>query len=125
VAESFFGVPVMIELLEANPINRHHYQAEPRAAELSRGGDQNSYSWLPLARLGCSFLPKSFDRARGIVAMDYQAFWRFKCPECGVGDRELGHMLTAEELYCIVCLDETERRVRLQRWEVVQIDLVA
>jgi hypothetical protein len=47
------------------------------------------------------------------------------CPECGVGDRELGHTLTAHEIYCVVCLDETGRQVRLHRWEVVEIEEVA
>jgi predicted RNA-binding Zn-ribbon protein involved in translation (DUF1610 family) len=75
----------------------------------------------PLARLGRGFLPDWLNRAKGVVAMNHQAFWNFHCPECGVGNYELGHSLSAEEIYCIVCLDETERRVRLHRWEVVEI----
>jgi hypothetical protein len=57
--------------------------------------------------------------------MTNPAFWSFRCPECGVGDRELGHTLTAHEIYCVVCLDETERQVRLQRWEVVEVKEIA
>ena len=54
--------------------------------------------------------------------MNQQAFWQFHCPECGIGDRELGHTLTAHEIYCVVCLDETGRQVRLHRWEVVEAE---
>jgi hypothetical protein len=54
--------------------------------------------------------------------MTDQAFWSFHCPECGVGDRELGHTLTAHEIYCLVCLDETGRQVRLHRWEIVEAE---
>ena len=50
--------------------------------------------------------------------MAHQAFRSFQCPECGVGDRELGHTLSDYEIYCVVCLDETGRQVRLYRWEV-------
>ena len=35
-----------------------------------------------------------------------QAFWQFHCPECGFGDGEHGHLLTAEEIYCMVCREE-------------------
>ncbi len=44
------------------------------------------------------------------------AHWHFHCPECGLGDGELGHLLTASEIHCIVCLEEDDREVRLQRW---------
>jgi hypothetical protein len=57
--------------------------------------------------------------------MTNQAFWSFHCPECGVGDRELGHMLTAHEIYCVVCLDEIGRQVRLHRWEAVEVEEIA
>jgi hypothetical protein len=56
------------------------------------------------------------------IAMNQQTFWSFHCSECGMGDREIGHTLTAHEIYCIVCLDETGRQVRLHRWEVVNIE---
>ena len=46
-----------------------------------------------------------------------QAFWQFHCPECGFGDTEHGHLLSAHEIYCAVCLEEDDRQVRLHRWE--------
>jgi hypothetical protein len=49
-----------------------------------------------------------------------QAFWQFRCPECGLGDTEHGHLLTAQELYCVVCLEEDGRYVHLYRWEVLE-----
>ena len=51
-----------------------------------------------------------------------QAFWQFHCPECGFGDTEHGHLLTAHEIHCIVCLDEDGRYVRLHRWEVREVE---
>ena len=53
--------------------------------------------------------------------MNIQAFWHFHCPECGVGDNELGHLLAAQEIFCIVCLEEGGRQVRLRRWETVLV----
>jgi hypothetical protein len=44
--------------------------------------------------------------------------WRFRCPECGVGDIELGALATAEQVYCEVCFTEDGRYVRLRRWVV-------
>jgi hypothetical protein len=58
--------------------------------------------------------------------MTNQDFWSFHCPECGMGDLELGHKLTAHEIHCVVCLDETGRQVRLHRWEeVVEVEEIA
>lgn len=51
-----------------------------------------------------------------------QAFWQFHCPECGFGDTEHGHLLTAQEIHCIVCLEEDGRYVRLRRWEVREVE---
>ena len=42
--------------------------------------------------------------------------FQFVCPECGMGDAELGHLTTAEEIHCVVCLIDEERYVRLRRW---------
>ena len=42
--------------------------------------------------------------------------YRFSCPECGMGDAELGHLLPADELHCVVCLIDEDRYVRLRRW---------
>jgi len=44
------------------------------------------------------------------------AYWHFQCPECGFGDAEFGHLLAADEVYCMVCLDQANRPVRLHRW---------
>jgi hypothetical protein len=48
--------------------------------------------------------------------MTGQGHWHFRCPECGLGDEELGHLAADQELYCAVCLEETGRQVRLERW---------
>ncbi len=44
--------------------------------------------------------------------------YRFTCPECGMTDRELGHLATQEEIHCMVCLIDEERHVVLRRWFV-------
>ena len=41
----------------------------------------------------------------------------FQCPECGFGDYEVGHLVAEDEVYCIVCLEEEGRRIRVRRWE--------
>ncbi len=43
--------------------------------------------------------------------------WCFQCPECGLGDHEVGHLIAPDEPYCVVCLEEEGRLVRLERWE--------
>jgi hypothetical protein len=43
--------------------------------------------------------------------------WYFHCPECGLGDSELGHHATTEMIWCEVCLEE-QRHVPLKRWPV-------
>ncbi len=45
------------------------------------------------------------------------ALTRFHCPECGFGDYEVGHLTAEDEIYCVVCLEEEDRLIRLQRWE--------
>jgi hypothetical protein len=57
--------------------------------------------------------------------MTNEAFWRFHCPECGLGDTELGHLLSAHEIHCLVCLEEDGRFVRLRRWEVIEEEKAA
>ena len=42
--------------------------------------------------------------------------WHFQCPECGMGDAELGHLAQADDIYCEVCWSESELHVRLHRW---------
>jgi hypothetical protein len=34
---------------------------------------------------------------------------RFQCPECGFGDYEVGHLVTAADICCVVCLEEQGR----------------
>ncbi len=45
------------------------------------------------------------------------SYWQFHCAECGFGDHEVGHLVGPDELYCLVCLEEEGRLVRLERWE--------
>jgi len=42
---------------------------------------------------------------------------RFQCPECGMGDYEVGHLLAEPVEYCVVCLDEHGRLIRLECWQ--------
>ena len=42
--------------------------------------------------------------------------FRFVCPDCGMSDRELGHLSAIDEIHCIVCLIDEDRHVRLRRW---------
>ena len=48
-----------------------------------------------------------------------EAHWEFVCPECGFGHDELGVLATDDEIYCVVCLEETDRHVVLHRWMAV------
>ena len=45
------------------------------------------------------------------------SYWRFQCVECGFGDHEVGHLVAPDAIYCVVCLEEDGRLVRLERWE--------
>ena len=42
---------------------------------------------------------------------------RFQCPECGFGDYEVGHLVAETEIYCVVCLEEQGRQIRVECWE--------
>ena len=42
---------------------------------------------------------------------------RFQCPECGMGDYEVGHLVADPVEYCVVCLDEHGRLIRLKGWQ--------
>lgn len=44
------------------------------------------------------------------------AHWHFQCPDCGLGDFELGHLAEDQELFCEVCLEEESRLILLERW---------
>ena len=43
--------------------------------------------------------------------------WHYRCPKCGMSDRELGYHATADLIWCEVCLEE-KRYVRLHRWPI-------
>jgi hypothetical protein len=45
------------------------------------------------------------------------AIMRFQCPECGMGDYEVGHLVAEPLEHCVVCLDEHGRLIRLACWE--------
>jgi hypothetical protein len=51
-----------------------------------------------------------------------EACWHFQCPECGFGDGEFGYLVSADEVYCVVCLEEEGREVRLHRWQTTKPD---
>jgi hypothetical protein len=40
----------------------------------------------------------------------------FQCPECGLGHHEVGHLVTQDDIYCVVCLEEHGRPIRLHCW---------
>ena len=42
--------------------------------------------------------------------------WHFHCPECGMGDFELGCLADDQQLFCEVCLEEEGRLILLERW---------
>jgi hypothetical protein len=42
---------------------------------------------------------------------------RFQCPECSLGEYEIGHLTDDAEIYCVFCFEEVGRLIRLQRWE--------
>ena len=41
----------------------------------------------------------------------------FQCPRCGLGSYEVGHLVSDDEVFCVVCLEEEGLQIRLQRWE--------
>jgi|HubBroStandDraft_6_1064221.scaffolds.fasta_scaffold6685358_1 hypothetical protein len=40
---------------------------------------------------------------------------RFRCPDCGMSDQEIGPLPEAE-MHCIICLEQDGRHVRLRYW---------
>jgi hypothetical protein len=40
----------------------------------------------------------------------------------GFGDGEFGYLVSADEVYCVVCLEEEGREVRLHRWQTTKPD---
>ena len=45
--------------------------------------------------------------------------WEFACPECSFSHIEFGVLALDDDVYCVVCLDEQGRHVRLHRWVAV------
>ena len=45
------------------------------------------------------------------------ALIHFQCPECGLGDHEVGHISGDADGYCVVCLEEQGRQIRVECWE--------
>jgi hypothetical protein len=43
-------------------------------------------------------------------------YWHFQCPECGMGDFELGRLADDQMFVCEVCLEEGRGTIRLERW---------
>ena len=52
-----------------------------------------------------------------MAPMSWMAQIRFQCPECGFGDHEAGHLVAEADIYCVVCLEEQERQIRVECWE--------
>ena len=48
---------------------------------------------------------------------------RFQCPECGMGDYEVGHLVADPVEDRVVCLDEHGRLIRLECWQEPQARL--
>jgi hypothetical protein len=42
---------------------------------------------------------------------------RFQCPNCSMGDLELGQAMDEGDIHCLVCLEELGRLIRIERWE--------
>jgi hypothetical protein len=47
--------------------------------------------------------------------------WHFHCPECSMGDFELGHVAAEQEFFCEVCLEEDRGEIRLERWTAAEV----
>jgi len=43
--------------------------------------------------------------------------FRLECPKCGFGDHELGYLASKSDVYCVVCLEEQGRQIRVECWE--------
>ena len=62
-----------------------------------------------LPRIGTALQP----RAMTTTSTARVRFWHFQCPECGIGDQEIGALAEGHDIYCEVCLTEKGRHVRL------------
>jgi hypothetical protein len=56
------------------------------------------------------------------MARTRDTYWRFQCPECGLGDHEVGHLVSRDDVYCVICFEEDARQVRLRKWEETEAD---
>ena len=50
------------------------------------------------------------------MTKDELQLFRFRCPECGISDEELGHLVAHDDAHCMVCFMDDGRIVRLRRW---------
>ena len=41
----------------------------------------------------------------------------FRCPRCDLGSYEVGHLVSDDEAFCVVCLEEEGLQIRLRRWD--------
>jgi predicted RNA-binding Zn-ribbon protein involved in translation (DUF1610 family) len=67
-----------------------------------------------LGRLGVARLNRCPSIDARITMLD--RFWHFHCPECGMGDFELGYLAADQEFVCEVCLEDGRGEIRLERW---------
>jgi hypothetical protein len=51
------------------------------------------------------------------MATTSAAISRFHCPECCLGDWEVGE-ISDDEIHCVVCWESDGKRIELQRWEM-------
>jgi hypothetical protein len=61
---------------------------------------------------GVAFYAVAVQPMRG----DVMARVLFQCPNCGLGDGELGHLMDEDDVDCIVCLEELGRQIRVECW---------
>jgi hypothetical protein len=58
---------------------------------------------------------------RSTVAQKPHTTWQFQCPDCGFGHFEVGHLVSEDEIYCVVCR-EAGRLVRVRVWETIEVE---
>ena len=61
--------------------------------------------------------PQPFPDSGATVKRGAMAILRFECPECGLGDYEVGDLTSEGDVYCVVCIEEARRFIRLKRWD--------
>ena len=72
-----------------------------------------------LSSFGLSFRESGLYRYGWVTSKEVPPvpMMRFQCPECGMGDREVGHLVAEPAGSCVVCLDEQGRLIRLECWQ--------